>query len=53
MIQSNEDFLKNYNKKSDEGYHFYLKEWRLKKVEKLLANFHDKTKYFIHLNNLK
>ena len=24
--QSNEDFLKNYNKKSDEGYHFYLKE---------------------------
>ena len=49
-FQFNEDFIKNYNEESDEGYfsklmfnilkiymtftiiyHFYLKEWRLKK----------------------
>ena len=24
-------------------YHFYLKEWKLKKVEKLVANLLDKT----------
>ena len=29
-------------------YHFYLKEWRLKKVKKLVANLHDKAEYVIH-----
>ena len=24
-------------------YHLYLKEWKLKKVEKLVVNLHDKT----------
>ena len=45
--QSNEDFIKNYNEESDEGYfleidvqypeklHFYLKEWQLKKSKSL------------------
>ena len=33
-------------------YHFYLNEWRSKKVEKLVANFHDKTEYVIHIRNL-
>ena len=30
-------------------YHFYLKQ----KVEKLVANVHDKTAYFIHIRILK
>ena len=34
-------------------YHFYQKEWKLKKVEKLVTNFHDKSEYVIHLRNLK
>ena len=34
-------------------YHFYLKEWKLKKVEKLIDNLHDKTEYVIHIRNLK
>ena len=29
-------------------YHFYLKEWRLKKVKKLVANLHDKAEYVTH-----
>ena len=34
-------------------YHFYQKEWKLKKVEKLATNLHDKTDYVIHIRNLK
>ena len=34
-------------------YHFYQKEWKLKKVEKLVTNLHDRTEYFIHIRNLK
>ena len=35
------------------NYHFYQKEWKLKKVEKIVANLHDKSKYFIHIRTLK
>ena len=68
----NEDFLKNYNKESDEGYFFevdvqYLEKlhelhndlpflperMKIEKVEKLVANLHDKTEYVIHIRNLK
>ena len=67
-----EDFVKNYNEESDEGYflevdvqyleklrelHNYLpflpKRMKIEKVEKLVANLHDKTEYFIHIRNLK
>ena len=34
-------------------YHFWQKEWKTKKVEKLEANLHDKTEYVIHIRNLK
>ena len=32
-------------------YHFYQKEGKLKKVEKLVANLHNKTEYVIHIRN--
>ena len=70
--QFNEDFIKKYNGKSDEGYFLevdvqYLKnlnnlpndlsflvdKMKIKKVEKLVANLHDKAKYGIHITNLK
>ena len=70
--QFNEDFIKNYNEESDEGYFFevdvqYLEKLRelhndlpflpermkIEKVEKLVANLHDKTEYVIHMKNLK
>ena len=35
------------------NYHFYQKEWNLNKVEKLVANLHDKTEFVIHIRNLK
>ena len=34
-------------------YHFYEKEWKLKKSKKLEANWHDKTENIIHIRNLK
>ena len=34
-------------------YHFYLKKMEIEKVEKLVANLHDKTKYVTHIRNLK
>ena len=34
-------------------YPFYLKEWVLKKVEKCVANLHDKNERVIHIKNLK
>ena len=68
----NEDFTKNYNEESNEGYFLevdvqYLEElqelhndlpflqekMKIKKVEELVANFHDKTEYLIHIKNLK
>ena len=41
--------LKKYNEESDEGYLFEVNVW----VEKLAANLHDKTKYVMHMKNLK
>ena len=71
-FQFNEDFTKNYNQESDEGYFVEvdiqcLEKWhelrnnlsflsermRFEKVEKLVANLHDKTEYVIHVRNLK
>ena len=70
--QFNEDFIKNYNEESDEGYFleddvqyleklhelhndlpFLLETMKIEKIEKLVANFHDKTEYVIHIRNLK
>ena len=68
----NEDFIKNYNEESDEGYFLeddiqYLEKlhelhndlpfspgrMKIEKVEKLVANLHDKTEYVIRIRNLK
>ena len=70
--QFNEDFIINYNEKSDEGYfrevdvqylenlqeiynylQFLPERMKIEKVEKLVANLHDKTEYIIHIRNLK
>ena len=70
--QFNEDFIKNYNEESDEGYFlevdvqyleklhelhndlpFLPERMKIEKVEKLVANLHDKTEYVIHIRNLK
>ena len=67
-----EDFIKNYNEESYEGYFlevdvpyleklhelhndlsFLPERLKFKKVEKLVANLHDKTEYVIHIKNLK
>ena len=34
-------------------YHFYQKEKKFEKVEKLVTNSHDKTEYVIHIKHLK
>ena len=34
-------------------YPFCLKEWKLKKVEKLVANLNDKIEYVVHIKNFK
>ena len=71
-FQFNEDFIKNYNEESDEGYFLkvdvqYLEKlnelhndlpflpegMKIEKVEKLVANLHDKPEYIIHIRNLK
>ena len=68
----NEDFIKNYNEESDEGYFLevdvqYLEKLhefqndlpilpertKTEKVEKFVADLHDKTEYVIHIRNLK
>ena len=68
----NEDFIKNYNEESNEGYFlkvdiqhpeklhdlhndlsFLMERMKFKKVEKLVANLHDKTEYGIKIRNLK
>ena len=70
--QFNEDFSKNYNEESDEGYildtdvqylekvheihndlPFLPEKMKTEKVEKLVANLHDKSEYVIHIRNLK
>ena len=61
--QFDEDFIKNYNEESDKGYPeklhelhndlpFLTKVMKTEKVEKLVANLHDKTKYVIYIRNL-
>ena len=32
---------------------FFLEKMKIEKVEKLVANLHDKTEYVIHIRNLK
>ena len=32
---------------------FLLEKWKIEKVEKLVANWHDKTEYVMHIRNLK
>ena len=70
--QFNEDFIKNYNEESDEGYFlevdvqyleklhelhndlpFLPERMKIEKVEKLVANLHDKTEYFRHIKKFK
>ena len=34
-------------------YHFLLERTKIEKVEKLVANLHDKSEYVIHIRNLK
>ena len=34
-------------------YHVSMKKMKLKNIVKLVANLHDKTKYVIHIRNLK
>ena len=65
--QVNEDFIKNYDEESDEGYFleidvqyleklhelhndlpFLPEKMKIKIVEKLVANLHDKTEYVIN-----
>ena len=67
--QFNEDFIKSYNEESDfleidvqytETLHelhndlpFLTERMKIEKVEKLVANLHEKTEYVIHVRNLK
>ena len=34
-------------------YQFYLKEWILEKVEKIIGSLYDKNEFFIQTRNLK
>ena len=34
-------------------YPSWLREWKLRKIEKLIANMHDEEEYVIHIRNLK
>ena len=57
--QFNEDFIKKlYGRKWTYVnfiliYHFYQKRMKIEKVEKLVADLHDKTEYVKHIRNLK
>ena len=53
-----EDFIKKYNEENDEGYFLEMifndqNKMEIEKIEKFVANLHDKTKYVIHIRNLK
>ena len=71
-FQVYEDFIKNYNKESNEWYFpqvdvqyleklhqlqndlpFLPERMKIKNVEKLVANLHDKAEYVINVRNLK
>ena len=50
--QFNEDFIKNYNEESDEGY--FLERMNIEKVEKLIASLQDKAeKQIIFIKTLQ
>ena len=66
--QFNQEFIKNYNEKSDKEYYLkvdvqYTKKlhelqklpeiMKIQKVEKIVVNLHDKNEYVIHIRNLK
>ena len=70
-FQFYEDFIKNYNKESNEWYFpqvdvqyleklhqlqndlpFLPERMKIKNVEKVVANLHDKTEYVINVRNL-
>ena len=67
ISQFNEDFIKNYNEKSDEKYflevyvlylknlHEFHNEWSLLpvRVAKLVTDLHDKFEDVIHIRNWK
>ena len=53
IFQFNEDFMKSYNEDRDEGYLFLPKRMKIEKIEKLVANSHNKKEYIIHIRNLK
>ena len=56
-----EDFIKDYNKRSDEGYFLKVDVQHLKElsedfyesVQKLVAHLHDKTEYVIYREKFK
>ena len=52
FLKSMLNILKNY-KVFTMIYPIYLKEYEIEKVEKLVANLHDKKEYVIHIRNLK
>ena len=66
--QFNEDFIKSYNKESDEEFFpeivvqypqkntqipFSRERKKIERGGKLVTNLHDETEYFIHMRNLK
>ena len=72
LYKLHQEFEKEYNEESNEGYFlavdvqcleklhelhsdlsFSPERMKIKKVEKLVANLHDKTEYVLHIINLK
>ena len=69
VTKFSEDFIKSYNEENDEGYFLEVDVQYFKKlhellndlpflpermkIEKLVANLHDKTEYFMQIANLK
>ena len=63
-LSSNKDFTKNYNEESDiflnlmfnmlKNYKLpFFQRRKIKKIEKFVANVHDKAEYVIHIRDLK
>ena len=62
--QFNEDFIQNYNEKSNKGYleilhklhndlSFLPERIKIKNVKKLVVNLHDRTVFVTHIRKLK